>query len=76
MNVALEVLREVDGRKAIVIFSDGVDYRSDYATAESTIRSLEADGLLVYAIRFSTRAAAEKLAREQAGSSLPTREIV
>ncbi|MDQ3473629.1 MAG: VWA domain-containing protein [Acidobacteriota bacterium] len=76
MNVALEVLREIDGRKAIVIFSDGVDYRSDYATAESTLRFLEQDGVVVYPIRFSTRAAAEKLAREQAGSPLPTREIV
>jgi VWFA-related protein len=76
MNVALEVLREVDGRKAIIIFSDGVDYRSDYATAESTLRYLEQDGVVVYPIRFSTRAAAEKLAREQFGSQLPTREIV
>ena len=76
MNVALEALREVDGRKAIVIFSDGVDYRSDYATAESTQRFLEQDGVVVYPIRFSTRAAAEKLAREQAGAQLPTREIV
>lgn len=76
MNVALEALREVDGRKGIVIFSDGVDYRSDYATAESTLRFLEQDGVVVYPIRFSTRAAAEKLAREQAGSPLPTREIV
>ena len=76
MNIALEALREVDGRKAIVIFSDGVDYRSDYATADSTLRFLEQDGVIVYPIRFSTRAAAEKLAREQAGSQLPTREIV
>ncbi|HEX4900768.1 MAG TPA: VWA domain-containing protein, partial [Pyrinomonadaceae bacterium] len=76
MNVALEALREVDGRKAIVIFSDGVDYRSDYATAESTVRFLEQDGIVVYPIRFSTRVAAEKLAREQAGSQLPTREVV
>ncbi len=76
MNVALEALREVDGRKAIVIFSDGVDYRSDYATAESTLRFLEQDGVVVYPIRFSTRAAAEKLAREQGGSPAPTREIV
>ncbi|MGI8916994.1 MAG: VWA domain-containing protein [Pyrinomonadaceae bacterium] len=76
MNVALEALREVDGRKAIVIFSDGVDYRSDYATAESTLRFLEQDGVVVYPIRFSTRAAAEKLAREQGGSPAPAREIV
>ena len=76
MNVALEALREVVGRKAIVILSDGVDYRSDYATAESTQRFLEQDGVVVYPIRFSTRAAAEKLAREQAGAQLPTREIV
>jgi VWFA-related protein len=78
INVALESLREVDGRKAIVIFSDGVDYRSDYASSESTLRSLEQDGVLVYPIRFSTRAAAERLAREQAGqgANLPTAEVV
>jgi VWFA-related protein len=76
MNVALEALREIAGRKAIVIFSDGVDYRSDYATAESTLTFLEQDGVLVYPIRFSTRVAAERLAREQAGPQLPTREVV
>ena len=78
MNVALESLREIEGRKAIVVFSDGVDYRSDYASAESTLRSLEQDGVVVYPIRFSTRVAAEKQAREQAGqgSQLPTREVV
>ena len=78
MNVALESLREVDGRKAIVIFSDGVDYRSDYASSDSTLRALEQDGVLVYPIRFSTRIAAERLAREQAGQGvhLPTKEIV
>ena len=75
MNVALEALREVDGRKAIVIFSDGVDYRSDYATEEGTVRALEQDGVLVYPIRFSTRVAAERLAREQAGAPAP-REVV
>ena len=76
MNVALEALRETTGRKAIVIFSDGVDYRSDYASAESTLRFLDQDGVLVYPIRFSTRVAAERLAREQAGPQLPTREVV
>jgi VWFA-related protein len=76
MNVALESVKEIDGRKAIVIFSDGVDYRSDYASAESTQRSLEDEGVVVYPIRFNTRVAAEKLAREQAGPALPTREVV
>ena len=78
MNVALESLREVDGRKALVIFSDGVDYRSDYASSASTLRALEQDGVLVYPIRFSTRIAAERLAREQAGQGvhLPTKEVV
>ena len=76
MNVALESVKEIDGRKAIVIFSDGVDYRSDYSSAESTQRSLEDEGVVVYPIRFSTRVAAEKLAREQAGPVLPTREVV
>ena len=77
MNVALESLREVEGRKAIVLFSDGVDYRSDYASAEGTLRSLEQDGVVVYPIRFSTRAAAERLAREQAGQGqAPTSEVV
>lgn len=76
MNVALQSLREVDGSKVIVIFSDGVDYRSDYASAESTLRSIEEDAVVVYPIRFSTRVAAEKLAREQAGAPLPSSEIV
>ncbi|HKR59118.1 MAG TPA: VWA domain-containing protein, partial [Pyrinomonadaceae bacterium] len=75
MNVALESLREVEGRKAIVLFSDGVDYRSDYASSEGTLRSLEQDRVVVYPIRFSTRAAAERVARGQAGQ-LPTREVV
>ena len=77
MNVALEALGETTGRKAIVIFSDGVDYRSDYASAESTMRSLEQDNVLVYPIRFSTRVAAERLAREQMGQGpeLPTKVV-
>jgi len=73
---ALNALRPINGRRAIVVFSDGVDWHSDSATFDGTLRNLDESGLVVYPIRFDTRAETERIARQQAeeqsGVRLPT----
>ena len=74
MELALNSIRQVRGRKAIVIFTDGVDYHSDSASFDGTLRYLDEEGVIVYPIRYDTRAETERIAREQAGQGpqLPT----
>jgi len=80
MQMALNALRPIQQRKAIVIFTDGMDYHSDSATFESSMRDLDESGVIVYPIRFDTRVETERLARkqeaEQNGGSLPTSVII
>lgn len=45
------------GRKAIVIFSDGVDTTSRRATYESTIEGIEEIDALIYPVRYNTQQA-------------------
>lgn len=52
--VLTERLEQIDGRKAIVLFSDGVDTTSKYANAPSTLDLVEESGVLVYPIRYET----------------------
>lgn len=66
MALALGSLRRVEGRRAVVIFTDGVDWHSERAEHEGTLRMLEESGVVVYPIRFDTRAETEALARRQA----------
>jgi Mg-chelatase subunit ChlD len=77
--LALDSIRKIRGRKAIVLFSDGMDWHSDSATFDGTIRWLDEEGVTVYPIRYDTRATTERLAREQAGQitpQLPTIDVV
>ena len=80
VQMALDVLRPMPERKAIVIFTDGVDWHSESSTFESTIHDLDESGVIVYPIRFDTRAETERLARKQQqetnGSQLPTSDII
>lgn len=78
MEFALGSIRNVKGRKAIVIFTDAVDWHSDRATFASTVRWLDEEGVIVYPIRYDTRVAAERIAREamDGGIGLPTRDVV
>jgi len=71
MAMALASFGKVQGRKAIVIFTDGVDWFSDDATFKSTVRWLDEEGVIVYPIRYDTREAAERLAREQSNEISP-----
>jgi Ca-activated chloride channel homolog len=44
----------VQGRKAIVLFTDGVDHTSSLATYESSLRAIEASDVLVYPVQYDT----------------------
>ncbi len=80
VQLALNSLRPIQQRKAIVIFTDGMDWHSISSTFESTVRDLDESGVIVYPIRFDTRADTERLAREQDGRTngvgLPTRSVI
>ena len=76
IELALNTIRRIQGRKAIVMFSDGMDWHSDKATFNSTVRYLDEEGVIVYPIRYDTRATTERLAREQAGETLPTISVI
>lgn len=78
-ELALNSIRRIRGRKAIVIFTDGVDWHSDSATFENTLRGLDEEGVIVYPIRYDTRAETERLVREQSDQiqpQLPTLEVI
>lgn len=78
VELALNTIRKIHGRKAIVIFTDGMDWHSDSATFEGTLRYLDEEGVVFYPIRYDTRATTERLAREQSsgGSTLPTIDVI
>ncbi|HEY3581503.1 MAG TPA: VWA domain-containing protein [Pyrinomonadaceae bacterium] len=78
IELALNTIRRIQGRKAIVIFTDGMDWHSDSATFASTVRWLDEEGVVVYPIRYDTRATTERLAREQANepAQLPTIGVI
>ena len=65
-ELALSSIRRIQGRKAIVLFTDGVDWRSDQASFDSTLKWLDEEGVIVYPIRYETRQETERIAREQA----------
>ncbi|HKS09664.1 MAG TPA: VWA domain-containing protein, partial [Pyrinomonadaceae bacterium] len=75
-ELAMNTIRRIQGRKAIVLFSDGMDWHSDTATYNSNVRYLDEEGVIVYPIRYNTRATTEQLAREQSGEQLPTISVI
>lgn len=48
-------LRQIEGRKAVVLFTDGVDTTSRRATYQSTIADVEEVDALFYPIRYNTQ---------------------
>src|SRR5204862_4279479 len=52
--VVTKRLKQVRGRKAIVMFTDGVDTTSRTATYEGTLRAAEELDALVYSIQYNT----------------------
>jgi Mg-chelatase subunit ChlD len=79
IDLALGAVAKIRGRKAIVIFTDGMDWHSDRATFDGTLRWLDEEGAVVFPIRYETRATTERLAREQAEQitpQLPTIDVI
>ncbi len=72
VELAMNTLRKIRGRRAIVLFSDGMDWYSDKATFQGTVRYLDEEGVVIYPIRYDTRATTERLAREQSEQVTPT----
>lgn len=54
-TVAEDVLAGVDGRKAAIVFTDGVDTASAIATFENSLDEISRRQILVYPIRYNTR---------------------
>ena len=71
LELALNSVRRIEGRKAIVLFTDGVDWHSDQASFDSTLRGLDEEGVIVYPIRYDTRQETERIARQQAEDQSP-----
>ena len=71
LELALNSIRRIEGRKAIVLFTDGVDWHSDQASFDSTLRGLDEEGVIVYPIRYDTREETERIARQQAEDQSP-----
>lgn len=65
MRLALGNLARLKGRKAIVLFSDGVDWKSIDTRFEDNTRMVEESGVIVYPIRYDTRLDTEALVRQQ-----------
>lgn len=53
-NTINQQLRGIEGRKAVVLFTDGVDTTSRRATYQSTVRETEEVDALFYPIRYDT----------------------
>ena len=65
VRVAIASLARIEGRKAIVLFTDGVDWQSDDTSARNNFEEIEESGIIVYPIRFDTRLDTEEMLRNQ-----------
>lgn len=71
VKLAMTKLQSIKGRKAIVLFTDGVDMTSDRATYEQNRKAVQESGIIVYPIRFDTREDVERVVRQQQRSGQP-----
>ena len=53
--VITQRLNKIDGRKAIVLFTDGVDTSSYKSTYQSTLRDVEEGEIIIYPIQYDTK---------------------
>lgn len=56
-----ERLRDIQGRKAVIVFSDGIDTASSEIVLEDTLDAvIESEDIIVYPIRYATREDVER----------------
>lgn len=73
-----ERLADIEGRKAVILFTDGIDNASSEIVEEDTLDAvIESEDVIVYPIRYSTRADVErrierKFAAQRVGNSQKT----
>ncbi|MGH9763732.1 MAG: VWA domain-containing protein, partial [Blastocatellia bacterium] len=65
VNHGLEQLKGVDGRRAVILFSDGVDLGSVEASEKSTEDLADQVGAVIYCVKFNTRWWVDSQARRQ-----------
>lgn len=75
LTKALDNLKDKDGRRAVILFSDGVDMKSIEASVQSNLKLAAEVGAVVYVVRFDTRwwieAEARKHQPKKAQKELP-----
>ena len=54
VELLIDELNRIEGRTALILFSDGVDNDSRKATLESTLTKVERSDTLIYPVQFST----------------------
>jgi VWFA-related protein len=69
-NVINRELSRIEGRKAVVLFTDGVDTTSRRANYQSTVRATEEIDALFYPIRYDTSV---EMANRNGGANYPRR---
>jgi len=69
-NVINRELPRIEGRKAVVLFTDGVDTTSRRANYQGTVRAIEEIDALFYPIRYDTSV---EMASRNGGSNYPQR---
>lgn len=54
VDLVIKRLKQIEGRKAIVLFTDGIDTTSRRASYESTVREAEEQDALIYPVAYDT----------------------
>lgn len=68
-----ERLRDIPGRKAVIVFSDGIDTASSEISLEDTLDAvIESEDIIVYPIRYATREDVERKMEARVRASLPS----
>jgi Ca-activated chloride channel family protein len=66
-----EKLRDIPGRKAVIVFSDGIDTASSEISLEDTLDAvIETEDIIVYPIRYATREDTERKMEARLRASL------